>query len=169
MQNVWNGRLRGLLPVRSGNGSPSRRLRQHLPDRRYAVQRRTSVRQFAVDGNTLLLLVGTNALFTRDTLILNVFCLSIVNCSVVFTGHVAWFWKRHFGSTDGRMRQRLKQTSIPFPPSLTNNQVKHEILHALGFSAGLFAFYRDDDGLPLTPRLQVDNKPFYNETLRLLV
>ena len=54
-------------------------------------------------------------------------------------------------------------------PSLTNNQVKHEILHALGFSAGLFAFYRDDDGLPLTPRLQVDNKPFYNETLRLLV
>ena len=120
LQNVWNGRLRGLLPVRSGNGSPSRRLRQHLPDRRYAVQRRTSIRQFAVDGNTLmkrlLLLLGTNALFTRDTLILNVFCFSIVNCSVVFTGYVAWFWKRHFGPTDGRMRQRLKQTSIPFPP-----------------------------------------------------
>ena len=31
--------------------------------------------------------------------------------------------------------------------------VKHEILHALGFSAGLYAFYRDaDTGEPLTPR-----------------
>uniref|UniRef100_A0A3Q4BU29 Leishmanolysin-like peptidase n=1 Tax=Mola mola TaxID=94237 RepID=A0A3Q4BU29_MOLML len=30
--------------------------------------------------------------------------------------------------------------------------VKHEIIHALGFSAGLFAFYHDDEGKPLTPR-----------------
>ncbi|CAL8120069.1 unnamed protein product [Orchesella dallaii] len=33
--------------------------------------------------------------------------------------------------------------------------VKHEILHALGFSVSLYAFYRDDSGNPLTPR---DNK-----------
>lgn len=33
--------------------------------------------------------------------------------------------------------------------------VKHEILHALGFSVSLYAFYRDDHGNPLTPR---DNK-----------
>ncbi|XP_030065678.1 leishmanolysin-like peptidase [Microcaecilia unicolor] len=30
--------------------------------------------------------------------------------------------------------------------------VKHEILHALGFSAGLFAFYYDDNGNPWTTR-----------------
>lgn len=30
--------------------------------------------------------------------------------------------------------------------------IKHEILHALGFNAGLYAFYRDDRGLPRTPR-----------------
>ena len=30
--------------------------------------------------------------------------------------------------------------------------VKHEMLHALGFSVSLFAFYRDSQGRPLTPR-----------------
>uniref|UniRef100_A0A0K0E8V4 Leishmanolysin-like peptidase n=1 Tax=Strongyloides stercoralis TaxID=6248 RepID=A0A0K0E8V4_STRER len=30
--------------------------------------------------------------------------------------------------------------------------IKHEILHALGFAHGLFAFYRYDDGTPRTPR-----------------
>lgn len=45
--------------------------------------------------------------------------------------------------------------------------VKHEILHALGFSAGLFAFYRNDDGVPLTPRSPIDNKPHYNDSLHL--
>ncbi|MFH4975951.1 hypothetical protein AB6A40_002660 [Gnathostoma spinigerum] len=30
--------------------------------------------------------------------------------------------------------------------------VKHEILHALGFSAGLYAFFRDDNGEPRTKR-----------------
>ena len=30
--------------------------------------------------------------------------------------------------------------------------VKHEMLHALGFSVSLFAFYRDSAGRPLTPR-----------------
>uniref|UniRef100_A0A8C5JU74 Leishmanolysin-like peptidase n=1 Tax=Junco hyemalis TaxID=40217 RepID=A0A8C5JU74_JUNHY len=44
--------------------------------------------------------------------------------------------------------------------------VKHEIIHALGFSAGLFAFYRDDDGKPLTPRY-ADGLPHYNESLGL--
>eukprot|EP00079_Xenopus_tropicalis_P039030 XP_017952801.1 PREDICTED: leishmanolysin-like peptidase [Xenopus tropicalis] len=40
--------------------------------------------------------------------------------------------------------------------------VKHEIIHALGFSAGLFAFYYDDDGNPLTPRY-INGLPYFNE------
>uniref|UniRef100_A0A8C4KKA6 Leishmanolysin-like peptidase n=1 Tax=Dromaius novaehollandiae TaxID=8790 RepID=A0A8C4KKA6_DRONO len=44
--------------------------------------------------------------------------------------------------------------------------VKHEIIHALGFSAGLFAFYRDDDGKPLTAR-SMDGLPPFNESLGL--
>ncbi|KAK7169375.1 hypothetical protein R3I93_005369 [Phoxinus phoxinus] len=44
--------------------------------------------------------------------------------------------------------------------------VKHEIIHALGFSAGLFAFYHDDDGNPLTPR-SASGLPAYNESLGL--
>uniref|UniRef100_A0A8C6SCF9 Leishmanolysin-like peptidase n=1 Tax=Neogobius melanostomus TaxID=47308 RepID=A0A8C6SCF9_9GOBI len=44
--------------------------------------------------------------------------------------------------------------------------VKHEIIHALGFSAGLFAFYHDDEGQPLTPRFASGLPPF-NETLGL--
>ncbi len=40
--------------------------------------------------------------------------------------------------------------------------VKHEILHALGFSVSLFAFYRDSRGLPLTPRDE-HGKPALNE------
>lgn len=30
--------------------------------------------------------------------------------------------------------------------------LKHEILHALGFTAGLYAFYHDSNGQPLTPK-----------------
>ena len=40
--------------------------------------------------------------------------------------------------------------------------VKHEMLHALGFSVSLFAFYRDKDGEPLTPRGE-NGKPKLNE------
>lgn len=40
--------------------------------------------------------------------------------------------------------------------------VKHEILHALGFSVSLFAFYRDSNGNPLTPR-EDNGKPRLNE------
>lgn len=40
--------------------------------------------------------------------------------------------------------------------------VKHEILHALGFSVSLYAFYRDDHGQPLTPRGD-NGKPILNE------
>lgn len=43
--------------------------------------------------------------------------------------------------------------------------VKHEILHALGFSVSLFAFYRDKDGNPLTPR-EENGKPLLNEKLQ---
>ncbi|XP_018900151.2 leishmanolysin-like peptidase [Bemisia tabaci] len=43
--------------------------------------------------------------------------------------------------------------------------VKHEILHALGFSVSLFAFYRDQDGNPLTPR-EDNGKPLLNEKLQ---
>lgn len=41
--------------------------------------------------------------------------------------------------------------------------VKHEILHALGFSVSLYAFYRDKDGNPLTPRRPDTGKPPLNE------
>ncbi|KAK7485081.1 hypothetical protein BaRGS_00023720 [Batillaria attramentaria] len=37
--------------------------------------------------------------------------------------------------------------------------MKHEILHALGFTAGLYAFYRDAAGNPLTERSIVTGKP----------
>ncbi|XP_069838586.1 leishmanolysin-like peptidase isoform X2 [Dendropsophus ebraccatus] len=42
--------------------------------------------------------------------------------------------------------------------------VKHEIIHALGFSAGLFALYYDDNGEPLTPR-NMNGLPVFNESL----
>ncbi|XP_051841446.1 LOW QUALITY PROTEIN: leishmanolysin-like peptidase [Antechinus flavipes] len=44
--------------------------------------------------------------------------------------------------------------------------VKHEIIHALGFSAGLFAFYHDKDGKPLTFRYASGLPPF-NSSLGL--
>ncbi|XP_036302970.1 leishmanolysin-like peptidase isoform X2 [Pipistrellus kuhlii] len=44
--------------------------------------------------------------------------------------------------------------------------VKHEIIHALGFSAGLFAFYHDKDGNPLTSRF-ADGLPLFNYSLGL--
>ena len=40
--------------------------------------------------------------------------------------------------------------------------VKHEIFHALGFSAGLFAFYRNENGAPYTPR-EKHGLPPYND------
>ena len=40
--------------------------------------------------------------------------------------------------------------------------VKHEMLHALGFSVSLFAFYRDKNGQPLTERGE-NGKPKLNE------
>lgn len=45
--------------------------------------------------------------------------------------------------------------------------VKHEILHALGFSISLFAFYRDSDGNPLTPR-EENGKPAQNHRFVLI-
>nr|XP_034194018.1 leishmanolysin-like peptidase [Osmia lignaria] len=44
--------------------------------------------------------------------------------------------------------------------------VKHEILHALGFSASLYAFYRDENGEPRTPRRSDTGKPLLNEKLQ---
>lgn len=41
--------------------------------------------------------------------------------------------------------------------------VKHEILHALGFSVSLYAFYRDENGEPLTKRRPDTGKPQLNE------
>ena len=52
--------------------------------------------------------------------------------------------------TDGRHFSNLLAT------------VKHEVYHALGFSAGLFAFYRNGDGVPYTQRRQ-HGLPAYNE------
>ncbi|KAJ3639882.1 hypothetical protein Zmor_003253 [Zophobas morio] len=44
--------------------------------------------------------------------------------------------------------------------------VKHEILHALGFSVSLYAFYRDSRGEPLTERRVDTGKPPLNEKLQ---
>lgn len=44
--------------------------------------------------------------------------------------------------------------------------VKHEILHALGFSVSLYAFYRDREGNPLTERSPETGKPPLNEALQ---
>ncbi|XP_066247527.1 leishmanolysin-like peptidase [Euwallacea similis] len=44
--------------------------------------------------------------------------------------------------------------------------VKHEILHALGFSVSLYAFYRSRDGTPLTERSPETGKPPLNESLQ---
>lgn len=56
--------------------------------------------------------------------------------------------------------------SLSTSPQLLST-IKHEILHALGFTAGLYAFYRDRDGNPLTNRSEVSNHPPYNSTLHL--
>ncbi|XP_055381355.1 leishmanolysin-like peptidase [Condylostylus longicornis] len=45
--------------------------------------------------------------------------------------------------------------------------VKHEILHALGFSVSLYAFFRDEDGNPRTPRTSDTGKPYLNEKLQI--
>ncbi|XP_037950835.1 leishmanolysin-like peptidase isoform X2 [Teleopsis dalmanni] len=45
--------------------------------------------------------------------------------------------------------------------------VKHEILHALGFSVSLYAFFRDDEGKPRTPRKPDTGKPHLNENLQI--
>ncbi|KAK3597036.1 hypothetical protein CHS0354_022044 [Potamilus streckersoni] len=39
--------------------------------------------------------------------------------------------------------------------------LKHEILHSLGFTAALYAFYRDSNGQPLTARDKFSNMPPY--------
>ena len=44
--------------------------------------------------------------------------------------------------------------------------IKHEIFHALGFSAGLYAFYRDSLGRPLTRR-DAFGLPSYNNSTKL--
>ncbi|XP_070535465.1 leishmanolysin-like peptidase isoform X2 [Ptychodera flava] len=44
--------------------------------------------------------------------------------------------------------------------------LKHEILHALGFSASLYAFYRDKNGDPLTERM-ADGKPPRNYAINM--
>jgi leishmanolysin-like peptidase len=45
--------------------------------------------------------------------------------------------------------------------------VKHEILHALGFSVSLYAFFRDENGNPRTPRKPDTGKPYLNEKLQI--
>lgn len=43
--------------------------------------------------------------------------------------------------------------------------IKHEIFHALGFSPSLFAFFRNSNGAPLTPRLG-SGLPTYDSSLK---
>lgn len=47
-----------------------------------------------------------------------------------------------------------------------SSTIKHELLHALGFSSSLFAFFRDKDGEPLTER-EADGKPPINRQLQI--
>lgn len=49
--------------------------------------------------------------------------------------------------------------------SLTST-LKHELLHALGFSSSLYAYFRDAEGRPLTPRGD-DGKPPINQELQV--
>ena len=44
--------------------------------------------------------------------------------------------------------------------------LKHELLHAFGFSSSLFAFFRDEEGRPRTARLE-DGKPEINSELQV--
>jgi len=52
-------------------------------------------------------------------------------------------------------------TNVERSISSLSSTIKHELLHALGFSSSLFAYYRDKRGHPLTPRLD-DGKPAIN-------
>lgn len=45
--------------------------------------------------------------------------------------------------------------------------VKHEILHALGFSVSLYAFFRDENGQPRTTRKPDTGKPYLDEKLQI--
>lgn len=45
--------------------------------------------------------------------------------------------------------------------------VKHEILHALGFSVSLYAFFRDENGKPRTVRKPDTGKPYLDEKLQI--
>jgi leishmanolysin-like peptidase len=45
--------------------------------------------------------------------------------------------------------------------------LKHEILHALGFSAGLYAFFLDENGKPLTDRDKHTGKPPFNNEIKM--
>ena len=60
--------------------------------------------------------------------------------------------------------EKLETDSQSFENLLAT--VKHEIYHALGFSVGLFAFYRDNKGRPLTPR-DKHGLPKYNNVTKL--
>lgn len=51
-------------------------------------------------------------------------------------------------------------------PSMLST-VQHEMLHALGFSVSLYAFYRDAEGRPLTERRGDTNMPSLNEELQI--
>ncbi|KAM9305743.1 LOW QUALITY PROTEIN: leishmanolysin-like peptidase [Gastrophryne carolinensis] len=58
--------------------------------------------------------------------------------------------------------EMISVQSQEFPGMLST--VQHEVIHALGFSAGLFALYRDDNGDPLTPRY-MNGLPLFNDSL----
>ncbi|XP_071481004.1 uncharacterized protein [Diadema antillarum] len=53
-------------------------------------------------------------------------------------------------------------------PDRLSLTLQHEIFHALGFSTGLYAFFRDADGAPLTPR-NADGLPTFDTGTGLYV
>ncbi|XP_038046399.1 leishmanolysin-like peptidase [Patiria miniata] len=57
-------------------------------------------------------------------------------------------------------------TSDPVQHTMQLTTVQHEIIHSLGFTAALYAFYRDSDGNPFTPR-DASGLPPFNESLGL--
>lgn len=60
--------------------------------------------------------------------------------------------------------ERLETDTVHY--SNLKSTVKHEIYHALGFSAGLYAFYRKRDGSPYTARM-ANGLPPYNKNYNL--
>jgi hypothetical protein len=99
---------------------------------------------------------------------LNGFCIfslfiSLCGNSILFSSY-KMLWSYFLGRPIAGHANLCPQSISTKPQELEIllSTVKHEILHALGFSVSLYAFYRDEEGNPLTPRGD-SGKPHLNE------